>query len=149
MRAPDWLRAEWDRVLGFACIGAGGLLVLVGYLGASDSIHTPEALSYLISGGIGGLFLLGAGAMLLVSADLHDEWRKLDRLEDAFRTGAIGSPPPPASVDDDTGVDLTETDTPNPESDGANGAAPTHKAAAGRWPGRSVRQLPQDNEVWR
>lgn len=100
--ATDWLRAEWDRILGFACIGMGGLLIFVGYLGASDSVHTPETLSYLISGGIGGLFLLGAGATLLVSADLHDEWRKLDRLEDAFRAGQMGA----------SALDLTPMRTP-------------------------------------
>ncbi|HMC79090.1 MAG TPA: hypothetical protein VKO35_00895, partial [Acidimicrobiia bacterium] len=30
----------------------------------------------------GGLFLLGVGATLWHSADLRDEWRKLDRLEE-------------------------------------------------------------------
>jgi hypothetical protein len=86
MDAVRWLKVEWDRILGFASLITGGLLIVLGYLGVSDAIHTPEALSYVVSGGIGGLFLLGVGATLLLSADLHDEWRKLDRLEDAMRS---------------------------------------------------------------
>ncbi|HLF39853.1 MAG TPA: hypothetical protein VI854_00120 [Acidimicrobiia bacterium] len=88
-----WLRADWDRVLGFALIVVGALLVLFGYFGASDSPYVDQAISYLISGGIGGLFLLGAGATLLISADLHDEWRKLDRFEDVLRhAGGVNLP---------------------------------------------------------
>ena len=34
--------------------------------------------------GLGGMFALGIGATLYVSADLHDEWRKLERIEDAI-----------------------------------------------------------------
>ena len=34
-----------------------------------------------VSGGMFGLFLLGIGALLWLSADLRDEWRKLDALD--------------------------------------------------------------------
>jgi hypothetical protein len=128
MSGIDWLKAEWDRISGFGCIGLGGLLVLFGYLGASNSTHTPEVLSYLISGGIGGLFLLGVGATLLVSADLHDEWRKLDRLEDAFRSGVLGSPSSFAAADDDTAVDLTGPGQSRAEE--RNGTAELQRTAA-------------------
>jgi hypothetical protein len=47
----------------------------------SDTLNTGEQLPYVVSGGMVGLFLLGLGAMLWLSADLRDEWRKLDRLE--------------------------------------------------------------------
>ena len=80
-----WLRADWDRALGFGLIATGALLVIFGYFGASDSAYVDQGISYLISGGIGGLFLLGIGATMLISADLHDEWRKLDRVEDVLR----------------------------------------------------------------
>jgi hypothetical protein len=68
-------------------MGLGALCLLLGYLGVSDSPYVAEGLSYVMSGGIGGLFLLGAGATLLISADLHDGWRKLDRVEEALRDG--------------------------------------------------------------
>lgn len=87
MDGKSWLRAEWDRVAGFCLIALGALLLVLGYAGVSGSPYVAEALSYIMSGGIGGLFLLGAGATLLISADIHDEWRKLDRVEDALRAG--------------------------------------------------------------
>ena len=91
MDLMTWLRAEWDRVLGFTLIGLGAVLLVIGYLGVSESPYVAEQLSYITSGGLGGLFLLGAGATLLILADLHDEWRKLDRVE-AILSGQIPFP---------------------------------------------------------
>ena len=86
MDLSNWLRAEWDRVVGFALVILGAVFLVLGYIGVSDSPYMVQNLAYIMSGGIGGLFLLGAGATLLVSADLHDEWRKLDKVEDAIRS---------------------------------------------------------------
>jgi hypothetical protein len=80
-----WLRAEWDRVAGFSLIGVGALLLVLGYHGVSRTPYVADQLAYIASGALGGLFCLGFGATLLISADLHDEWRKLDRLEAAVR----------------------------------------------------------------
>jgi hypothetical protein len=91
MDVMTWLRAEWDRVLGFTLIALGAVLLVLGYIGVSDSPYVAEQLSYIVSGGLGGLFLLGAGATLLILADLHDEWRKLDRVE-ALLSGQIPFP---------------------------------------------------------
>ena len=91
MDLMSWLRAEWDRVLGFTLIALGAVLMVLGYLGVSDSPYVAEQLSYIASGGLGGLFLLGAGATLLILADLHDEWRKLDRVE-AILSGEVPFP---------------------------------------------------------
>jgi hypothetical protein len=88
----QWLRAEWDRVLGFSLIGLGALFLVAGYAGISDSAYVAQALSYMMSGGIGGLFLLGVGATLLITADLHDEWRKIDAVEQAIRAGDVPAP---------------------------------------------------------
>ena len=93
MDLMTWLRAEWDRVLGFTLIALGAVLLVLGYLGVSSSPYVAEQLSYIVSGGLGGLFLLGAGATVLILADLHDEWRKLDRVE-AMLTGQIPFPAP-------------------------------------------------------
>ena len=97
MDLSNWLRAEWDRVVGFALVVLGAVCLVLGYIGVSDSPYLVENLSYIMSGGIGGLFLLGAGATLLVSADLHDEWRKLDKVEDAIRSNEE-LPAPPMST---------------------------------------------------
>ncbi|MGH8992132.1 MAG: hypothetical protein ACRDZ7_11530, partial [Acidimicrobiia bacterium] len=81
MASLIWLREEWDRVLGFGIAALGGIVILLGYQGASGSLFVADQLSYLMTGGVGGLFLLGTGATFIILADLHDEWRKLDRLE--------------------------------------------------------------------
>lgn len=84
----SWLRSEWDRVLGFSLVALGAIFLVVAYSGVSGSPYAAEQLSYIVSGGMGGLFCLGAGATFLITADIHDEWRKLDGVEDALRSRA-------------------------------------------------------------
>jgi hypothetical protein len=85
------LRGLWDRVGGWVLIALGGLALLLGWLGVSDTALTSEQLPYVVSGGLFGLALIGTGATLLISSDLRDEWRKLDDIEDAIRR--LGGPP--------------------------------------------------------
>jgi hypothetical protein len=89
----DWVRLQWDRVGAWVCIGVGALVLLLGYIGVSGTPYTSEQLPYIISGGLTGIFLLGIGGMLWLSADLRDEWRKLDNLDESLQahTKAIES----------------------------------------------------------
>jgi hypothetical protein len=87
-----WLRAEWDRVLGTTLIAVGAVLLVVTYQAVANSRFVADQTAYLASGGLGGLFLLAVGAMLRIQADLHDEWRKLDRIEAALRGDAVANP---------------------------------------------------------
>jgi hypothetical protein len=58
-----------------------------------------EQLPYVISGGLVGLTLVVISATLWISADLRDEWRKLDvldaRLEQALKTSVTAVPDVP------------------------------------------------------
>jgi len=96
------LRAEWDRIAGVALLVGGGVALVLGYRGVADSPFVSAQLPYVISGGFGGLLLCGLGIAVLVMADLHDEWRKLDRIESAIAGHRIERPletpdePPPA-----------------------------------------------------
>ncbi len=108
MKWITWLRAEWDRVAGFSLVGLGALFILFGYLGVRETPFVAEQMAYIASGGIGGLFCLGFGVGLLLTADLHDEWRKLDRLEAELRGDAV----PEAEFDL---VSISE-DSPSPDS---------------------------------
>jgi hypothetical protein len=81
MNVWEWLRLQWDRVTAGVCIAAGLLAMLLGYIGISGTVYPAEQLPYILSGGIFGVFLLGLGAMLWLSADVRDEWRKLDVME--------------------------------------------------------------------
>ena len=90
MDIVTFVRQQWDRVAAWVAIGVGALLLLLGWLGVSDTSYPAEQLPYIISGGLGGACLIGLGAMLWLSADLRDEWselheiaRKLDNGNDA------------------------------------------------------------------
>ena len=90
----QYLRNQWDRVGAWICIIAGVVALIVGYVGVSGTLDTAEQIPYVVSGGMTGLFLLGLGALLWLSADLRDEWRKLDAIDRHLQeTGAL--PPPP------------------------------------------------------
>ncbi|MCW2607855.1 MAG: hypothetical protein JWO60_2548 [Frankiales bacterium] len=85
MVVKSYLVTQWDRTMAWVAVGLGLLALLVGWIGVSRTGFVFEQLPYVVSGGIGGLFLLGVGAMLWLSADLRDEWRKLDVLEQVLR----------------------------------------------------------------
>ena len=110
-----WVKYQWDRAAAFVLFLAGLLALLLGYLGASDSVYPAEQLPYMISGGILGIFFLGTAGILYVSADMRDEWRKLDSLEDALRRitpAADAAPAAPMVTDDVTGPIDVVADTP-------------------------------------
>jgi hypothetical protein len=77
------VRAQWDRSLAILSALAGLVALFIGWLGVSDAILTTQQIPYLASGGLFGLFALGVGATLWLSADMRDEWRLLERIADA------------------------------------------------------------------
>lgn len=77
INAVVWARAQWDRVLAAVATLAGAACLLVGWFGVSDTGFVSEQLPYIASAGLGGVFLLGLGGMLWLSADLRDQWREL------------------------------------------------------------------------
>jgi hypothetical protein len=113
MNYVRWARTQWDRVSAWCLIGLGGIAIILGWNAVSSEPLTAQQVPYIVSGGIGGLFLLGVGAMLWLSADLRDEWRKLDAIERNTRPSVE-----PSDVEDD----------PFARPSGANGASPTDGA---------------------
>lgn len=77
------LRAQWDRVLAWVALAVGALVLFLGFRGTSDAQHIVLQMPYVVSGGLGGLFLLGVAAMLWVSADLRDQWHEVNHLREA------------------------------------------------------------------
>lgn len=82
-------RVQWDRVGALVSIGAGAVALLIGWVGVSSTTYPSEQIPYVVSGAMTGLFLLGVGIMLWLSADLRDQWRRIDAV-------ARGQNPPPA-----------------------------------------------------
>jgi hypothetical protein len=85
MDAMKYVRRQWDRVAAWVLVAIGLIALLVGYEGVSGTDYLVEQIPYIVSGAVFGLFALGLGTMLWLSADLRDEWRKLDDLERALR----------------------------------------------------------------
>ena len=74
------VRNQWDRVAAWVAIVLGALLLLLGWLGVSDALLPTEQMPYIVSGGLGGICLIGIGVMLWLSADLRDEWGELHEI---------------------------------------------------------------------
>jgi hypothetical protein len=88
------LRQLWDRALAWVAIGLGALALLLGWLGVSREVLPAGQIPFVISGGLGGLFLLGLGAVLWISADLRDEWRQLREIATKLDVQENGNRPP-------------------------------------------------------
>lgn len=102
MELGQWLRVGWDRAGAWVCVIAGAVCLVLGWIGVSGKLYTAEQIPYVISAGFGGLFLLGLGGILWLSADLRDEWTQLDKLEEllaqqAEDTASVGPVPAPAN----------------------------------------------------
>jgi hypothetical protein len=92
------LQKQWDRVLALGLTITGAVFLISGWVGVSGTAVLAEQAPYIVSGAIGGIFLLGVGATLWISADLRDEWRKLDRIEKALAEGVLRWEGAPAST---------------------------------------------------
>jgi hypothetical protein len=82
MEMKSFLRANLDRVIAVVLVVVGVLALLIGWVGVSGSGLAAAQLPYLISGGLGGIGMIAVGCTVWVSADIQDEWRRLDSLEE-------------------------------------------------------------------
>ena len=85
--SPDLAARFGDPRLPLALVAGvvGAVALLIGYFGVSGTLDPAKQLPYLISGGVGGLFLLGVAAALLFSADLGATRADIGRLSDPVR----------------------------------------------------------------
>lgn len=92
MDVTRWFRLAWDRAAGLIFMALGALAVVLGWAGVSGEALPGKQLPYVISGGVAGLFLLGIGALFWLSADLRDEWIKLNEIYGELRRGDTARP---------------------------------------------------------
>ncbi len=76
-----WVGAALRPYAGWILIGAGALVMLLGYLGVSREAIPAKQIPYLVSGGIGGVFLAVIGAYFLGTQEIRNDSGRLDRLE--------------------------------------------------------------------
>jgi hypothetical protein len=85
MKLNRLLRLEWDRTAAVVSVLIGVLVLGIGWVGASSTLDPGIQIPYALSGGVGGVFFLGVGATLWLSADLRDEWCKLDAIDETLK----------------------------------------------------------------
>jgi hypothetical protein len=76
-----WVADAARPWLGWILVAVGGLLLLIGYLGVSREALPGKQIPYLVSGGIGGVFLAVVGAYVLGIQALRTDSGRIDRLE--------------------------------------------------------------------
>jgi hypothetical protein len=76
------LKANADRAIAVGLVIVGAFAVVLGWVGVSGTGLAAEQIPYLVSGGIGGLLFIVVGCTAWLSADLQDEWRRLDAIEE-------------------------------------------------------------------
>jgi hypothetical protein len=77
----QWVGAAVRPWLGWILVAAGALLMLIGWFGVSREAQPGKQIPYLVSGGIGGMFLAVLGAYFLGTQEMRRDSGRLDRLE--------------------------------------------------------------------
>ena len=72
------------KALAAALTIAGLVAVLVGFLGVRDESHIELQLPYVISGGLGGLALMGLGALVLIQYQMRIQARRFAEMTDTL-----------------------------------------------------------------
>lgn len=81
MNPKSLLRLNGDRALAAGLVALGVLVLVIGWFGVSGKALAAQQLPYLISGGLGAVVLVAIGCTIGISADLQDEWRQMERVE--------------------------------------------------------------------
>jgi hypothetical protein len=76
----------WRQGLGSALIVLGVLAVIVAWIGVSGTVLIGDQLSYLASGGVGGVGLIGVGVVLLVMQEHVRDRLALEEMALAMRS---------------------------------------------------------------
>lgn len=76
-----WVSGAVRPYLGWILIGFGALVMLMGYFGVSREAIPAKQIPYLVSGGIGGVFLAVLGAYFLGTQEIRNDSGRLNRLE--------------------------------------------------------------------
>lgn len=89
MNLINLAKKQWDRSAAIVFSVIGMIALIKGWMGVRGTPILAEQTRYIVSGGIGAVLLIGIGATLWISADLRDEWRKLDRIEESLGDGVL------------------------------------------------------------
>jgi hypothetical protein len=111
---------------GWVLAGVGIIVIIVGWYGVSGEALVAKQLPYLISGGLGGVALVGIGAAMISAERRRQDTGRIERLEEMvgeLRAVLLAHPDAPAYGAGPSGSlgPVGAAHTPGPSS---NGAAP-------------------------
>jgi hypothetical protein len=75
------VKTRWRLFAGWALVVVAAVFIILGWVGVSGTPQVARQLSYLASGGLGGLVAAVVGVGLLISDDLRSERSRLGRIE--------------------------------------------------------------------
>jgi hypothetical protein len=76
-----WVGKATRPVVGWVLLALSALFILFGWIGVSGTALPAKQIPYVVSGGIGGVFLAMFGAYFLGTEELRKDSGRLDRLE--------------------------------------------------------------------
>jgi hypothetical protein len=76
-----WVGGSTRPLIGWVLAAVGVIVIIVGWYGVSGQAVIAKQLPYLISGGLGGVALVGIGAALIGTERLRQDARRIARLE--------------------------------------------------------------------
>ena len=76
-----WVGKATRPVVGWVLLGLSAIFILAGWIGVSGTALPAKQIPYVVSGGIGGVFLALFGAYFLGTEELRKDSGRLDRLE--------------------------------------------------------------------
>jgi hypothetical protein len=76
-----WVGRALRPYVGWICAAVGFLVIIIGWFGVSGQALVAKQLPYLISGGIGGIAIVGVGAAYVAVEQIRRDSGRLDRLE--------------------------------------------------------------------
>ena len=136
----DWrafVARFWQFVLGATLVAGGIVAIVIGYLGASGTVHVGLQVPYLLSGGLLGLALVVFGSSLMVAHALGRQARLLRKLIDEVQElEALGVAPVRAPAGD--GLVLVPA-----------GATSFHRPGCQLLDGKTARRLKPDTAMRR
>ena len=112
-----WVGHAIRPYVGWILIGLGALVMLLGYFGVSREALPAKQIPYLVSGGIGGVFLAVLGAYFLGTQEMRNDSGRLDRLErmvEELHAALLRRPDAPAVPDADATAAATSNGTDAP-----------------------------------
>jgi multisubunit Na+/H+ antiporter MnhG subunit len=84
------MKRDWRELAAAAFVVLGGIVMVVGWVGVSQSNEVYEQLPYLFSGGLGGLACILIGLGLYVARNHARHQARIDALNEHLRALELG-----------------------------------------------------------